>query len=319
MSRRRVLMTHFDLDGVASSILIKKMIQPIEKRICCGYGKVKSKIERGEMSGFDSCIVTDISLDPDQFGRLSSEYGDKMLYIDHHPTSQEALLHYQGDAKIHYNTKFSATGIVFQKYAKFLKSHEDIAKFVFAVDSYDMWRHQTHPDMFKLGYDLNVLFWKYGFYAFEDRFSYSFCTHFNANEKLWISEYKLARDEAMKKADITKFHNNSVLIFDADQEYVNDFALQMPQYDVFYIVYVSKQGSMRISIRSLLDGDAVNIGQITKEFEGTNTNIISAGGHPQSGGIDLEDGVDVDSIIDIVEAINYRVEAAKWADTDIPF
>lgn len=319
MSRRRVLLTHYDLDGVSSSILINKMVQPIEKRICCGYGKVKDKIEGGDMSGFDSCIVTDISLDPDQFERLSSEYDDKFMYIDHHPTSREALVDYSGNAKIHFTTTYSATAIIFQTYRKFLNRHKDIAKFVVAVDAYDMWRHQKHPDMFKLGYDLNTLFWKYGFDDFEDRFLNNFSTDFSIEERMWIAEHKIARDIAIKKADITKFGNNSVLIFDADQQYVNDFALQLTEYDVFYIAYVSKQGKMRISIRSLLDGDIVNIGQITKEFEGTNVNIISAGGHPQSGGVDLQDGVDVDTIIDIVENINDRVEAAKWASTDVPF
>lgn len=313
MEKRRVLMTHYDLDGVAAYILADKLFHPIEKKISCGYGKVIDKVNDGSLKGFDSCIVTDLSLTPEQFEDISAEYADRFLYVDHHPSTYEALLSYNNGSVVEFSVNFSATGLMFQRFQKYLRG-KDVGKFVQSVDAYDMWRHKTHPDQFSDGYDLNILFWKYGFDDFADRFSNDMSLVYNEFEKKTISDHKKERDEVISRSDITKFGTNSVLILDAPKDYINDYTIQLPEYDVFFIVYISSEDKMRLSVRTTLED--VDTGAIIKRVMRHFPEIISGGGHPKTSGADFIEDVSLDTVIDVVEYINNEIEDEY---RDIPF
>ncbi len=316
MDKRRVLMTHYDMDGVGCDILLSKMFE-FEKKHMSGYAKVKTKIANGDLSGYDSCVVSDICLTPEQFQQIADEYGDRFLLIDHHEPTNEAL-DYNKNSPVIFNTKYCATALVFQSFIKKLKHIPHLVPFVTAVDAYDMWRHETHPDTFKLGYKLNTLFWKYGYWDFHDRFSDDFSFNLKPFEKTWISNHEKERDAALKASDMNNFGKNSLFVMNITSDYVNDYTLQFPEYDVYFMLYQNPDGKMVLSCRTTLEG--VSLGSVARDIRHDYKQILTAGGHPKSCGIDIEEGTSIDVILDIAETINNRIENLyHHGGEDVPF
>ena len=306
--KRRVILTHYDTDGCACNILLSKIFK-FEKSIQCGYGKIKKKINNGDLKGYDSCVVTDISLTPEQFSNIHDDYGNRFLYVDHHKTSIESIGTYKDDNNIWFSTNFSATAIIFQKMYKYLKEIPNINEFVQCVDAYDMWRFKTYPEQFSKGYVLNILFWKYGFYDFRDRFFSSMSFDFDEQEVKWINTYKKERDKAINTSEMTDFGNNSLLVVGAPKMYINDYTLQYQNYDFYYIIYINTDGKAVLSLRANVDVSInVDIGGIVRDVKDRFGCIDTAGGHPKSAGIDFNDKASSDDILDIVEEINNIVE-----------
>lgn len=318
--KRRVLMTHYDMDGVGCDILLSKMWK-FEKKYMSGYAKIKQKISQGDLKFYDSCVVSDICLTPEQYKDISSEYGDKFLLIDHHEPTKDALVAYNNGSNVIFSSKFCATALIFQSFNNKLKYYKDIASFVIAVDAYDVWRHKTHPENFEVGYDLNTLFWKYGYWDFFDRFTDNFSLKWSEEESLWIDEHKKKRDEAINKSDMNEFGDNSLLVLNITSDYVNDYTLQFPQYDVYYMVYVNADGKIVLSSRTSLED--VQLGYIVRDVRGMYDDILTAGGHPKSAGIDFKSTTPLDVILDVVEDINYFVETRNDVPEDtngvVPF
>jgi oligoribonuclease NrnB/cAMP/cGMP phosphodiesterase (DHH superfamily) len=315
-NRRRVLLTHYDLDGVGCDILLSK-IWEFTKKHFCGYGKVKSKIDTGELAWFDSCVVSDISLTENQFNTLEKEYGKSFLYIDHHRPSVHMIENVSPtDVTCIVNSKFSATALILQTFhKKLLDTSPTTIKFISAIDGYDMWRYKTHPEIFARGYDLNILFWKYGYFDFYSRFSYNMSLDFLDKELYWIQKHKKERDRVLDESLKTDFGNNSLLIINAPTNYINDYALQYPEYDFYYMVCADNNGNLKLSIRTDVDNKDLSVGQVLRDIKKGHFDIVSAGGHTQSGGVNFDKDVSLDHILDVVEEINNTFEGIM----DLPF
>jgi len=313
-NKRRFLLTHYDLDGVAADILMSNMYM-FEKKHMCGYAKIKEKIDNGELSGYDSGVITDVSLAPEQFSFISKEYKDKLLYIDHHKPSINAVSNNEYKSTCVVDTTFSASGLIFQTFFKKLKKVPHVVDFVIAVDAYDMWRIDTNIDNFKKGYDLNVLFWKYGYFDFYDRFFDNMSFNFSSTEKKYISDHKKERDDHIIHSDKTDFGNNSLLVLDAPADYVNDFTIQLPDYDIYFMVCTTREGTLTLSMRSKLNGVESDLGNVAKNAKNMFDYIISAGGHPKAAGIDFFENTSIDDILTVVEYVNDTMEANEL----IPF
>lgn len=309
---RRILLSHFDLDGVGCDILLSLMFK-FDEIYQCGYGKVKEHISRGDLSGYDSCIVSDICLIPEQYKKISEEYGNKFLLIDHHPDTKK-LLSIKNKSNIIFSQKFCATALIFQSFYKNLKKFDDINKFVAAVDAYDCWRFDTHPDMFKIGYRLNTIFWAMGYWDFQKRFFNSFSLDFNDTEKSFIEKNENERDKVIQEADKNEFGNNSLLVITDTSKYVNDFTLECPQYDLYYIVYIDIDGNKKVSCRTSLKN--VSLGRTLIELKKSYMCIKVAGGHDQAAGINFEEDTSLDQIVDLIEDLNNRMESGNC---DVPF
>lgn len=309
---RRVLLTHYDLDGITCDIIISKLFQ-FEKKYMCGYAKMSNHIANGHLSGYDSAVVTDLSLTYGQFQSLTTEYGNKFLYIDHHKPSVEMVNNLEtNDSLCFMDTSFSGAGIAFQVFKKKIK--ENILPFICAVDAYDCWRWRTHEKEFNIGYDLNVLFWKYGYNDFFDRFSTNHSIVFNDQEKKWISDHGKKRDESIINSDRTDFGDNSMVVLNASREYINDYGLQFPEYDIFYLLYTTISGGLSLSIRTTRKD--IDVGKALKNAKMGNPYIYTAGGHPESGGVEFNDEPGLGVIIDVIETINDDLEGKP---IDIPF
>lgn len=309
--KQRVLMTHYDLDGVSCDILMSKMFDFTIKHKC-GYLKVKEKISQGDMMWFDSAVVTDIDLTLDQYLFLSGEYKDRFLYIDHHKPAVDMINDLPKNfSKCIVSTKFSATALILQSFKK-LHKLPGIFPYVSVVDAYDKWRFDTHPDQFEAGYDLNSLFWYYGYDDFYDRFSNNLSLEYTSKENEVISEHRKKRDEALAESDKTDFGNSSLLVLNPPSNYINDYSLVYHEYDFYYMVYKNSNDNMVISVRSQLD--YVDIGIILRQVRNEFDIVLTAGGHPKAGGADLDGRTSFDDILTVVERINILLE-----ETVVPF
>ncbi len=308
--KRRVLLTHYDLDGVVCDILISKLLI-IEKRVMGGYAKIKEHLKAGSLKGYDSAIVTDVSLTRNQFMGLEKEYGTHLLYVDHHAPSLSMIKECKNyKAKCMLDTRFSASGIIYQAFEAKLPSNRDFYKFLTAVDAYDCWR--THLGIFNVGYDLNTLFWKYGYKSFFGRFFNSPDTNFKNHEQVWISNHKKLRNKALLESDKNEFGKNSLLVIDAPKEFLNDYTLQYPEYDIFFILYIGMDNILTMSVRTTLSPDVIDVGATIGVFkERYPDKIATGGGHPCSGGCNFEAGVTFDDIIDIIEEMNTQLEITR--------
>jgi oligoribonuclease NrnB/cAMP/cGMP phosphodiesterase (DHH superfamily) len=316
LSKRRVLLTHYDLDGVGCDILLSK-IWNFEKRHCCGYGKIRKKIDNGDLMWYDSCVVSDVSLTEKQYNKISEEYKDKFLYIDHHQPSIDMVEKLVDNSSLCVvNNKFSATALILQTFhKKLLDTSPTTIKFISAIDGYDMWRHKTHPEIFDRGYDLNILFWKYGYFDMFDRFSENMSMIFSPVEQRWIDEHKKKRDFALNNSEMTEFGNNSLCVINVPSAYVNDYTLQYPEYDFYYMICVDRDNNLVLSVRSTVDDKWVSIGHVLRGIRDSYDIVLSAGGHRQAGGVDFDNKTPLNSIIDIIEDINNQLEAIN----NIPF
>lgn len=295
----RVLLTHHDLDGVGCDILIRNLV-PLSKVCNCGYGKVGNIISSGGLSGFDTCIVTDISLTQDQFNTINEEYGNKMVWIDHHPHSLEVAEHALEYDNVVVKMGASATMLVMMKYMEYFKKNKNftqLSKFVSYVDAYDMWRCDSRPVEFQRGYDLNTLFWDGSYWSFRDRFMCGF-DKFSTKELQIISQHNRNRDSSIKETHREELDKETALFLGAARKYINDFSLIFDNYQTFFIVYHS-DGMPKLSIRTRKEG--IPLDKIIKGID--NENIVSGGGHNKAAGIDFCENVSFDTIIDVVEMI----------------
>lgn len=303
---RRVGLYHFDLDGVACDILISKMYT-FEKKFKCGYAKMKKYIVDGALSGYDTAIIADISLTYGQFQQMAAEYGKNFLYIDHHGPSVEMVRGLKNnESPCFVNTEYSGAGITFQTFHKRLMNIPGIMDFITSVDAYDCWRWKTHPDNFGIGYDLNTLFWQYGYNDFYSRFYDDMSIKWQSHEQKWISNHAKARDNAIINADKTPFGKNSLIVIDTPESYVNDFGLQFPEIDIFYLLYTTIQGNLSLSVRTTKKD--IDVGGALKQAKMGNPYINTAGGHPEAGGMDFYGEMELDLILDIIETINNTLE-----------
>ena len=297
-------MTHYDLDGVTCDILMSKMYN-FEAKHKCGYMKVKEKISQGDLMWYDSCVVTDISLTLDQYLFISGEYKDRFLYIDHHGPSIKMINDLPKNfSKCLVDHDFSASAIILRSF-KALQRYDKVFDYVAAVDAYDKWRIQTHPERFEIGYELNSLFWNMGYDDFYARFSHSMTLDYTHSEQQIVDGHKRDRDAALAASDMNDFGKNSILILNPPAGYINDYTLQYPDYDFYYMVY-NNNDNMTISVRSSLD--YVNIGMVLRQVRDENELVITAGGHPQAGGADLDGMTPLDDILNVIEQINSILE-----------
>lgn len=313
---RRVLLTHYDLDGVSCDLFMSKMYA-FDRKFKCGYAKMSKYVLEGKLSGFDSAVITDISLNYEQYMKMSDEYKDKFLFIDHHAPTIDMVNEIGADSKATcvLNKYYSATAIIYQVFMKHLKDIPGVMKYVTAVDAYDCWRHKKFPEEFKNGYNLNTLFWRYKYNDFFSRFLSDMTLNWTPEEQQWIDEHNRDRDEAIKKSDKTEFGESSILSLDTPKNYLNDFGLYYDEYNIFYILYTSVENQLLLSVRTTRED--IDIGKTLKDTQRNNPYIYSAGGHPQAGGVDFIENTDLDTILDVVEEINDRLEG-KYVD-DVPY
>ena len=145
-----------------------------------------------------------------------------------------------------------------------------------------------------------------GYNDFYARFSHSMTLAYSHAEQMIVDNHKRERDAALAGSDMNDFGKNSLLVINPPAGYINDYTIQYPDYDFYYMIY-NNNDNMTISVRSPLD--YVDIGKVLRDVRDENELVITAGGHPQAGGADLDGMTPLDEILNVVEQINSIFEA----------
>jgi len=305
--KKIVNLTHHDLDGIVSHIIVTKVFG--KENIIdyhCGYGKIINQLNKmvdiKDKYDIDTVIVTDMALEPYHLKILTTNF-DKVIVIDHHQTS-EIFLDKQIPKKlkvIYDNTKCGAllTYEFFEnklnkKYN--LKELANLYKLVMLANDYDLWKLKDNKS-----YILNEVFWSYGWDKFYSKFKNGFIEHTPENVKMVKNKIKIKKDY-LKSADKELIGDKGVFILDIESSkdsISNDITLFLKDYN-FYFVYLPKTNQISIRVRNV---ENVNIAESMNRVLNQESNVKSYGGHPFAGGFILEEDIKEDKFYGIIEEL----------------
>lgn len=282
--------THNDLDGVGCAILLSYVFKNINV-ISCSYYNIDATLNSINIEDYDFIFVTDIFPNSkDVLYRFKN-----LMVIDHHQTAT----HSPKDNWF-VNTKYSATYLVKHFIDKqfgtdILKHHEDIVSIIHRYDV-EMW--ENRPSMrvelwnrtYKIPMLFNVLFRLYNFDKFLSRFvngSVSLTTI----EKQYLRDEYNSFNELYDNIDIYEFDKINGCFFVSDI-WVNEIADKLLYEGGYDIVMFNTLKNYKISVRS--KSNDLNIGIFLKERS-------IGGGHPKSGGVDINTEEDMNRILSYLD------------------
>jgi len=129
--------SHNDLDGYASQLLIKKYAKKIKEKIemyNVNYGKAileTLKLIENKLKKEDIIIITDLNLDQEIAIYLDNLIAKKIV-IDHHETGKMIAKKYDW---YFYNKSKSATLLTYEYFSSYLKKYD----FIKYTNMYDLW------------------------------------------------------------------------------------------------------------------------------------------------------------------------------------
>lgn len=283
-------LTHYDLDGVVSNILMEKAMKLITYK--CGYDKVDWMIDKiireRTAHGFKVLFATDMVLTQEQLEKLE-KYLD-VVVLDHHESSLK-LKSTKDTTKLVINTEQCGASLVWSFISKnFPKSLENdnnnLKDLAYMACTYDLWKKDSKS--FNEAFILNEIFWIYQWDTFKTIYSRGY---FKPQQGI-IDEAMMKinrRKEDIKKSKQVEISKDSILVV-ADEVYkfIGDMSLTITDKKLLF-AYDTKYN--KVSIRALkLDCDIVEA--MEELFEG-NDEIKSYGGHKHAAGFVLNDCADI--------------------------
>ena len=258
----RVLnITHWDLDGVVSSIILKNfykdvMVESVTHSRNDYIGRVKEKLDE-----FDVIIFTDFT--PESF-KPFEEMGKPFMVLDHH---ESALKFKNLEKNIIIDTRNSASKLVYRWYNSLGKKDiSHLEELVELTNDYDMWIMEDKRCLL-----FNNLFWLFGFEWFSWRF-------LNGNLKFYDEEIEYL--EHHKKSFKDYYDNLSIVelpmngVMYKSYKYSSEINILLGQeYD--YIIILG-DSNYSLSIRSMTD--EIDLVKVTEMFG-------RGGGHKYSAGV----------------------------------
>lgn len=307
---KKILITHYDLDGVSSAIIMNQAIK-FDKTFKGSYTRMDDFI--GWVNPGDYVVVTDVCLTIEQFAALKKKAA-KIIYIDHHPDSKLIKETFTEDIVIFDDNKAGA-GLCMdfvQNKKQLTKPLRMLAK---AANHYDLFERKTEPDWFKFGYDLNILFWEYHFDSFFERFKNGF-DGFKPAEKLLVANYKAKRDKAIEESTYGELDGEitGLICVPTVNSIQNDIPYAKKGYDLYYII-MHYGKSVSISVRSPEHGKLDEYMAIAK----TDPLVKSAGGHPAASGINFHGVPTNEALLDHINWLHTRINWTVQAHEDLPF
>ncbi|MBO7043569.1 DHH family phosphoesterase [bacterium] len=265
-------LTHYDLDGVSSSIIISHFIKDIVP-IPTGYNYLKKKAT-DFIIGQSQGIITDLNFNKELFD-LIKKSKHKYLYIDHHKLDLD-LSEY--DTLTYYiDERFCATANILSYFKQRNKytDNENIKKLAYYTNDYDTWLLKTEESQI-----LNFIFWKVKFEKFFDMFKNGYNEKYvEENRKPFRDDYENARKYLDKcKKDEFKYDEIKCIMFYAS-EYQNLITIFYPNYDYYFIISDVHKMSIRTTTNISLEYSFKDI----EKLEGVET----AGCHDFAGGVNL--------------------------------
>lgn len=281
----RVLnVSHKDLDGVASSIIIQNVFKKVDFKYL-KYGEVNSYLKTVDYNDYDVVILTDISPETVEAFDIS----DKFFLLDHHLSAKH--FHCVEKNRI-VNTEQCATVLV----KKFFESLHGIDlgylnEFCSIVDDYDRWIMSDSRS-----WAMNELY----FFYYESDFRRRFMNgnvKFSEDELDYIKKQKKALDETYKNLTIYKCDKVNMCFF-LESRFVNDLCHRAMNEDGFDVAICIN--SRNCSIRTKVEG--LDLGGMLKK-------LGFGGGHEKAGAFRLGLNEELSHKIDMLE--NYLYENFK--------
>lgn len=298
-------LTHYDLDGVCSSIMLRHFIGET-KIISTGYNKIKLKFQDILNKQSKYIAITDLNFSLDMIEYMVKT-NRKYLYIDHHKSVFKLDGLYNIDGII--NQKFCATANILKYFkAKGKQCSENMKKLAFYANDYDMWILQTEESKI-----MNYIFWKNGFdyflSNFKDGYNESIVNSFRKDyekDQQYMKQYleNCQKDIFSYKATIKDY--KCLMIY--ANKYISDISLVYPDFDYYFIISDSHKMSIRTKTENSLEESFKIIRQ--------NENIETIGCHEFAGGINLKSDVSDNACIDLF--LNF-IQIIVGNDEDIPF
>lgn len=299
----KTLISHYDLDGVSSAIVLDRIFK-FDVILKGGYHRSQEMVNKVESGA--SVIVSDFVLSTDEYRKLKDKTLGKLIVLDHHPETRKLKNLYPKDP-IYYNPDKSATLICIEELTRrnaiFSDEIRELGRYANAFDLY-----QRGSEDFKVGYDLNLLFWKLHFDDFLLRFQDGF-DGFNENELMYIKKIKDEYAQVLAESTYGEYLGDniqSLICVCSEPAVINEVPYYKPGYDIYFILNRYKN-SFSLSLRTAKQ-DPINT--YCKEIE-KEPGVISAGGHPQACGITLDPKISDERALEIVIKYHEMVDRAK--------
>lgn len=283
-----VLLTHTDLDGVGSPVVLKYIFKQTEDELLyihyTNNGKVESTIESIiEKRGTDGykLFICDHSPVREMYDKMVELNMDFHIF-DHHKSSQVAGLPHvtldieQCATQLFFNYLISEVIGEASWFSATVKTH--LGKFVYHVNDYDMWHHES-PHTKRL----NELLYEVGITDFVNRFAVTPHPVFTEGEELVVSIAEKKREKYIERAiDSAVLHTDhdkkrfAVIFAESHQSELGNQANEKLETD--YVFMVNAQ-SCKVSLRGK---DTVDVSLIAKHF----SDILetNSGGHKAAAG-----------------------------------
>jgi len=289
------LITDYDLDGCGSTIFAKKNWNFAET-FAQGYKKTTHNLEKVSTDNA-SIICADICMTPEEILYIREKH-KWVMYFDHHLNS----IPYLDEATKHFNPivdlKRCSTMIMYDYVvsAGYMPSEEEtmLAKL---INVYDLWK--TDDPLWDVAYNLNIIFWMYGFWDFEKRFENGF-DGFNVEEDKHLAVFWAESNDAMAKCAIEDLSNDAIIIGLHEARFMTEATFYFDTYKLFFIVYADKDGDLKLSIRAR--DDSIDVNEVLSTFNDHHHLVKSAGGHKQACGVTWKDpSIQLDEIMDFIK------------------
>lgn len=272
---------HKDLDGVASSIVVKNVFNDVTFHEL-KYGTVNEYLKNLNYDLYDVVLLTDISPESE----VAFTYSDKIFLLDHHST---ALVYHNPEQNRIVLEGECAASLV----KKFFENLFNIDlsylnDFVSVVNDYDMWILKDNRS-----WGMNELYFKYWDDGFRNRFKNG-DTYYTIQETDYIKRKKKELDEAYKVLERHDFEDIKGTLIIATT-FLNDFCHKLMEEEGYDYVFCYNPKSKHVSVRN--KNPNVHIGFVLREVLGG-----SSGGHMCAGAFQNKDYSEVDSKLDKLEA-----------------
>ena len=258
---------HKDLDGCASSVVVKNIFKNVEYKDL-RYGFVNEYMSRVDYSKYDVVLLTDIS--PETAEPFS--YSDNIFLLDHHDTAVE----YHNPEKNRIVMTGNSAAHLCKEFFENLYGIDlsYLNDFCNAVNDYDMWINKI-PE----GWMLNELYFKLWDEKFRARFR---------GGNIQLSNDETEYIKTRKKLLNEKF--NELILYNCDHingcffistNFINDLCHKLLSEKGFDLVVCVNPKTKNCSVRTS-ERIPVHIGEILKQVD-------LGGGHSHAGGFVVEE------------------------------
>jgi oligoribonuclease NrnB/cAMP/cGMP phosphodiesterase (DHH superfamily) len=303
-----VLINHYDLDGVASSIILHQGMK-FDKVFKGGYNRFDGFIEK--LPSGCNLVIADCAFTVDQYVQAKQK-AKRIIFIDHHPESANIEAMYTSDIVVYDGSKAASRLCL-----DFIGAKKELTKefkvLGMAANAYDLYERDGQPEWFNLGYDLNILFWEYHYDKFFERFKYGF-ERFTNEEKTFIKGFKQKRDNDIDESVFIELGEGTkgLVCIPKTTSIMNDIPHRKKGYDVYYII-MQYPGQTSVSIRTT----GLDIQPFLRSIK-MNQFVKSAGGHPNAAAINFHGVPDHSALVQVIDEVQRNIDS-PFDPEDVPF